>query len=180
MYRTAESIYHLFNRGNNSQNIFFCDEHYEFFLDKAKTALLPQCHVLAYCLMPNHFHFLLLTKPSFQPIVFSARIRIWLSSYSRAMQKQRGTTGSLFQQNTKTRHVDTRDYATTCFHYIHQNPVKAGIRKRIENWPYSSFPEYWWDDPGICNKEAARSILDLPANPAEFYTDSSEVDHSLS
>ena len=52
----AEQIYHLYNRGNNSQKIFFDHENYIFFLQKIRTHLTPVADILAYCLMPNHFH----------------------------------------------------------------------------------------------------------------------------
>ncbi len=49
-------IYHIYNRGNNQQSIFFNPENYLFFLAKIKIELTPYCKILAYCLMPNHFH----------------------------------------------------------------------------------------------------------------------------
>jgi REP element-mobilizing transposase RayT len=54
----AGQIYHLYNRGNNSQKIFFDRENYIFFLNKIRTHLKPITNVMAYCLMPNHFHLL--------------------------------------------------------------------------------------------------------------------------
>lgn len=50
-------IYHIFNRGNNRQRLFFKRENYLFFLEKMRKFLQPHCYILSYCLMPNHFHF---------------------------------------------------------------------------------------------------------------------------
>ena len=55
----SDHIYHIFNRGNNSQKIFFSDENYHFFLQKLKRQILPFADVLAWCLMPNHFHLMI-------------------------------------------------------------------------------------------------------------------------
>jgi len=64
----ADSIYHVYNRGNNSNKIFFRDENYLYFLKKIKLLISPHCHILAWCLMPNHFHFLIATtKQSIKP-----------------------------------------------------------------------------------------------------------------
>ncbi|GAB1417503.1 hypothetical protein MASR2M12_02680 [Bacteroidales bacterium] len=55
-------IYHVYNQGNNRQQIFFERENYLFFLRKMRVYLLPYCNIIAYCLMPNHFHWLIEVK----------------------------------------------------------------------------------------------------------------------
>ncbi|PWN07312.1 transposase [Rhodohalobacter mucosus] len=55
-------LYHIFNRGNIRQKVFFESRNYIFFLEKMKTHLTPYCHILAWCLMPNHFHWLIKVK----------------------------------------------------------------------------------------------------------------------
>ncbi len=55
-------IYHIFNRGNNLQTVFFNHENYLFFLDKLRTHILPHADILAWCLMPNHFHLMIVVK----------------------------------------------------------------------------------------------------------------------
>jgi putative transposase len=59
MQFTTDHIYHIFNRGNNSQPIFFSRENYLFFLRKIKTHITPYADILAWCLMPNHFHLMI-------------------------------------------------------------------------------------------------------------------------
>lgn len=108
-------IYHVFNRGNNLQTVFFNRENYLFFLEKLRTYILPHADILAWCLMPNHFHWMidvrhveveiseqvtqshLLTKTR----SLNDSISILLRSYTRAIQKQERMTGSLFQNRTK-------------------------------------------------------------------------------
>lgn len=55
-------IYHIYNQGNNKQPIFLKGENYLLFLQKMRTHILPNVHFLAYCLMPNHFHWLVYVK----------------------------------------------------------------------------------------------------------------------
>ena len=108
-------LYHIYNRGNNSQIIFFIRENYLFFLEKVKRHILPHADILAWCLMPTHFHLMvhvnqlnvelseqvtsshLLTKQR----SLNDSISILLRSYTRAIQKQENKTGSLFQNRTK-------------------------------------------------------------------------------
>jgi REP element-mobilizing transposase RayT len=113
-----EEFYHVYNRGNNRQVIFFSERNYLFFLKKVREQLLPCSEIIAYCLMPNHFHFLLRAtdnglnernsfggKPTHE---LAYRIGILLSSYSQAINKRNKTTGSLFQQKNKIKNFKRR------------------------------------------------------------------------
>jgi len=114
-----ENLYHIYNRGNNSQIIFFRRENYLFFLQKIRTYICPFADILAWCLMPNHFHLMVYIKFCELPIselvtgshqlanqilkyrTLNDSISILLRSYTRAIQKQENMTGSLFQHRTK-------------------------------------------------------------------------------
>jgi len=123
-------IYHIYDRGNNSQKIFFTRDNYLFFLKKIKRYILPYADILAWCLMPNHFHLMVyvnrlevnvskqvteshqLTETPPEQVIESLQltkprsindsISILLRSYTRAIQKQEKFTGSLFQHRTKS------------------------------------------------------------------------------
>ena len=143
MELTDGNVFHIYNRGNQQQKIFFSDANYLFFLRKMTTGLLPYCDLLAYCLMPNHFHLLVRIKPSIEggcenANQFSDSLAVLLRSYTRAMQRQESFTGSLFQQNTKSKILNDENDVLTCFNYIHQNPVKANLAKKPSGWKYSS------------------------------------------
>lgn len=180
-------FYHIYNRGNNRQPIFLVDENYPYFLNKMCQAIKRHADILAYCLMPNHFHFLIYTKSiedeelqasHSDPMNSSHRITglntdigVCLRSYTRAINKRYQTTGSLFQQKTKAKELESDLYPLTCFHYIHQNPIRAGLVKRMEDWSHSSFTEYLLDQAlGICNRQLAIEFLEI--NPNTFYEDS--------
>jgi putative transposase len=103
----------------------------------------------------------------------SEGIRMMLSSYAHAINKQQGKTGNLFQQNTKFKCVSLKhtDYSYVCFNYIHQNPLRSGLVRKLENWPYSSFNEYHASAKlKYCNQKLATELLDL--NMERFYFDS--------
>lgn len=178
-------LYHVYNRGNKRQQTFFSNDNYHYFLQKVRKHILPHCGILNYCLMPNHFHFLIhADKRTIQTKkigntdrnVLSEGFRNLLSSYAQAINKQNASTGSLFEQNTNS--ICLRDgsanYASTCFYYIHQNPFKAKLVTKMEEWTYSSFKDYAGVRNGtLCNKHLAFKLLDL--NPNTFYLDSYRV-----
>jgi putative transposase len=166
------TLYHIFNRGNNQRPIFFQERNFQFFKQKTLRELSDHVSFIAYCLMPNHFHFLAYTKSDINEDNFSNGLRTLLSSYTRAIQRQEKFTGSLFQQNSKKKDVVSNDYALTCFHYIHQNPLKAGLVKKIEDWPHCSFNEYWLDSPGLCDTTLGRQIITMSP---DFYKESYKV-----
>src|ERR1035438_4427872 len=110
----SQNIYHIYNRGNNKQSIFFTDDNYLYFLQKVRKYVFPHCDILAYVLMPNHFHFLIhadertekqLPNPIITRNVLSEGFRLLLSSYTKGINKQEDRTGNLIQQKTKSKCV---------------------------------------------------------------------------
>jgi putative transposase len=108
-------LYHMYNQGNNRNRVFFKKDNYLFFLRKVKTYILPYADIIAWCLMPNHFHFMVLVNYARLPerggatssrtptktVSLNHSIGILLASYTRAINKQNNTSGSLFRQKTK-------------------------------------------------------------------------------
>ncbi len=175
MHFEPNSIYQLYNRGNNKQPFFFCEENYIYFLNSVRRQLMSCCDILGWCLMPNHFHFIIMVneygcsseaafgEKAMQ--LFPKHIGKLLSSYSQAINKERGTTGSMFQQKTKAKSVlesfegiirqnTGQHYLITALRYIHQNPVRAGLVAAEADWRYSSYLDYAGLRNGsLCNKE---------------------------
>ncbi len=113
-------IYHIYNQGNNLQKIFFKRENYFFFLKKIETHILPHADMLAWCLMPNHFHLMVYFRGNCRgdskaaalkvtptvaragkPRSFNDSIGIILRSYTRVINNQEKRTGILFREETK-------------------------------------------------------------------------------
>ena len=118
-------LFHIYNRGNNSDKVFYSRRNYLFFIEKMNTYISPYADILAWCLMPNHFHFMVsvneveLMLPNglnhveiIDPLTgtdrfgiktrtFNQSIGIMLRSYTNAIHNQEGRTGALFQEETK-------------------------------------------------------------------------------
>jgi REP element-mobilizing transposase RayT len=130
-------IFHLYNRSNNREIVFKQPENFDYFLKRFRHHLGEHLELLAFCLMPTHFHFLVRVKTRNVRKV-KDKIGIWLSGYAKAINRRFERHGSLFQQHTKTRHVDDERYLKTLIAYIHNNPVRAGLVDAPEEWQYSS------------------------------------------
>jgi hypothetical protein len=124
--------------------------------------------------MPNHFHLLVNIKPEGAKQLnikgkedmqfFPNAMGLITSSYSQAINKQQGRRGSLFAHSVKAKMLNDKngDYGINCFMYIHQNPKLANLVDRIEDWEFSSFPDYIGKRKGtLVNKELTLDILDL-------------------
>ncbi len=136
----ASQTYHLYNRGVNRQPIFFCDENWGYFIKRLRHYFQPNvADILAYCLMPNHYHLMVHMKTD----DLGARVMHPFSvSYTKAINKQQGRVGPLFRGPFQAAWVDDDSYLLHLSRYIHLNPVTAGLVARPEDWVFSSYRDY--------------------------------------
>jgi len=141
----AGECYHLYNRGHNYGDIFFERENQLYFLRLVGRYLIPGVlDVVAYCLMPNHYHLLVrLRADDLSP----AMQRLGLA-YTKAVNKRYERAGALFQGPFQAVHVDRDEYLLHLSRYIHLNPVIAELVGQPEDWEFSSYREYLGLRPG--------------------------------
>jgi putative transposase len=152
----AGEYYHIYNRGNNRQPIFYERSNYLFFLKRMREYLCDTLDIVAYCLMPTHYHLLVRIKPSTaQPFVLTseaskpsqvslasrAMMRLAVS-YTKAINKRFERVGALFQGPIGGKHLDRTEYLVHLSRYTHLNPLTASLVKRAEEWEFSSYRDY--------------------------------------
>lgn len=176
MLFSPNNIYHVYNQGNNRQTIFLQRQDYLIFLSLYKRLFSPVASTIAWCLMPNHFHFMIYADERCDTKIkqggiyldpIANGVRKLLSGYARIFNSQYRQTGSVFRQKTKAKCLSAieikpyssylvQDYYVNCFHYIHQNPLVAKLTARLEDWEFPSFQDYAELRQGtLCQKDLA-------------------------
>lgn len=137
---TQGQYYHIYNRGAGKAKIFFDEGNYQYLLRLVKDYYLKHgATIIAYCLMPNHYHFLLRQETD-APL--SKFMQVLFNSYVQALNIQQGRTGTLFEGRFKHKCVDKWEYLMVLCRYIYRNPVQAGLVTKPEDWAYSNYREW--------------------------------------
>jgi putative transposase len=162
---SPDTTYHVYNRANGNENLFLSTENYRYFLEKYVFYISPTADTFCYCLMPNHFHFLIRVKDEealewhfaaltgFETLsglsaravesklnnYISRRFSNLFNGYTQTFNKMHGRKGSLFIRPFKRIEVTEEIYLRKLVHYIHYNPVKATLCETPAAWPYSSY-----------------------------------------
>ncbi len=143
-------LFHVYNQGNNRQSIFYSRENYLFFLEKTRKYIVPHADIIAWCLMPNHFHFLLFVHDDKVSIdstqghwmrsrALNESIAILLRSYARAVNNQKELSGSLFRQKTKAENMTKPKAITPSFYN-----TDAGTQIHVSH-PDKEYPQLCFD-----------------------------------
>jgi len=154
----AGQYYHVYNRGNNGEDIFIEERNYNYFLEKFKKYILPIADVYAYCLLKNHFHIVLRIKDKINlPEKFKERIHLPFSnlfnSYSKSINKAYDRTGSLFQEHLQRNRIENEKYLRQLILYVHLNPVKHQFSKDFQSYRHSSYRSYLSDKQSSIDRE---------------------------
>ena len=162
---TTGQIYHIFNRGVNKADIFFLETdykrftttaaHYKNFTQKFTASIIsgvsdtvseklnrmekPKIQILAYCLMPNHFHFLIKQLENNGITWFMQHLA---NSYVHYLNVKYKRVGPLFQGPFKNVLVDSDEQLLHVSRYIHLNPLASGLAPDLKKYRWSSYNSY--------------------------------------
>ena len=132
--------YHIYNRGAGKGLIFFNEDNYRYLLSLVKRYQNKYgVTLIAYCLMPNHYHFLL-RQDTDKPL--SKFINVLFNAYVQAVNIEEGRKGTLFEGRFKHVIVDRWAYLIHLCRYIHLNPVKANLVSKPEDWEFSNYRDW--------------------------------------
>ena len=181
-----DTFYHVYNRGTAKHKIFLDKNDHALFLRRLREFLYPEevdrialtkqrlyvrtslpsdsFNLVCYCLMPNHFHFLLRQNTA---LSISKLIGNLCTSYSKVFNKKYGRVGTLFQDQFKAVPITSNEQLLWVSAYIHRNPLKAGLVSKLEKYAYNSYPDFVGLRNGtLCKKDI---VMEQCNNSFAFY-----------
>ncbi len=202
-YRTTplvnDQIYHVFNRGVAKMPIFTTKRDYNRFLEtiyyyqfqgpKPQFSQLNRfkdfkfeqnkkiVELFCYCLMPNHYHFLL---RQLQENGISEFVNKISNSYTKYFNTRHTRVGHLLQGQFKAVRIENEEQLMHTSRYIHLNPISSYIVKDLKEYLWSSYPLYLgFERNRICNCELILSIFKTKEKYERFVLDQVEYAQSL-
>lgn len=150
-----DQYYHFYNRGNNRRAVFFERDNYLYFLKGIQKYVLPYVQVIAYCLMPTHYHLLVRIKQQTSEVFKTSEVlnqevskQVSLAmqkfgiSYTKAINKRFNRVGALFQGQFQGKPVANYKHLLILCIYIHANPVKDGLVFTPDKWEFSNYLDW--------------------------------------
>jgi REP element-mobilizing transposase RayT len=164
------NFYHIYNRGARQKSIFQEETNYLYVLGKmGKYCKAFDLTLIAYCLMPTHYHFLIRQNDEKPAGLLPQRI---FNSYSKAYNKRYQSSGTLFEHRYQAKIIPNEKYLLHLCRYIHANPVKDGIVGRLEDWPYSNYLEWIGARKGkLFDREFVDTYSETPEDYSSFVLD---------
>jgi REP element-mobilizing transposase RayT len=158
------TYYHIYNRGNNRENIFIQERNFHHFFNLYGKYIEPVTETFAYCLLRNHFHLLVKikseeeiteTRNAEKPLEAdypSKQFSDFFNAYSKAINAAYGRTGSLFQHPFGRVMVTSDRQFWNVIAYIHQNPQKHKFVDDFRDWKWSSYGVMLSEKPTKLNR----------------------------
>ncbi|MGY5846376.1 transposase [Salegentibacter sp. HM20] len=158
----AGRYYHIYNRGNNNQHIFFEEKNYDYFIQLMIKYIIPVADIYAYCLIKNHFHILLRTREDIQDVFISKAFSNLFNAYAKTVNKAYNRSGSLFQDRFKRKIIENESYLRNLILYIHFNPQNHNLIEDFRAYKYSSYSKIInREDSFLCSDEVISYFDDI-------------------
>ena len=172
----AGHYYHLYNRGAHRQSIFRETDNYLFVLGNIKKYIHElSLTVIAYCLMPNHYHLFVRQEADYPA---GKLAQLVFNSYVKAYNKRYEHSGTLFEGPYDAQIIDNESYLLHVCRYIHANPVKDGLVENPEEWPYSNYLEWIGRRAGtLVDREFIKDHFQTAVDYTAFVQDYLEYRH---
>ena len=188
------NYYHIYNRGNNGIDIFFDNGNYEYFLKLYQQYIYPIAETYAWCLMKNHFHFLVYIRSENEikkealeystvekPKILDASKQFGhlFNAYTQAINKKYNRTGSLFEKPFERKRIDSEKYLKNLIYYIHNNPIHHGFVKNTIEYPWSSYETMLSNKPTRLKREDSIEIFGSKEAFISYHNEKQDLEYMV-
>lgn len=135
----SDTYFHIYNRGNNKENLFKEHRNYDYFLRLLEKYCIEVCEIYAYCLLKNHFHIVIKTHKDVEGKTISQKFSNMFNAYAKAINKAHGRSGSLFKDRFSRKKIEDEKYLKNLIIYTHRNPQEHKMIADFRKYPYSSY-----------------------------------------
>ncbi|MEE9311475.1 MAG: transposase [Planctomycetota bacterium] len=160
----GDTVYHVINRGNGRAEVFHKDDDYAAFIKILSLAAeRHNMRILAYCLMPNHFHLVLWPRGDSDLSAFMQ----WLTTcHVRRYHKYYKSSGHVWQGRYKSFPIQDNKHLLTVLKYVERNPVRAKLVQKSQDWKYSS-ARFWVGETGTGSllRRGSGGLVPVPFSP---------------
>lgn len=176
--RSITDVYHVIQRGINRMLIFHDDDDRLMFIHLLKSQTCESFRIYCFCLMDNHIHLIVKSEQlSFHIHRIATTYAIWFNH-----KYERG--GYLFQDRFKSETIEDQDYLLRCFRYVLQNPLKAGLCRKVSEYRWSSYGVYFNQTDSFVSTEFLPLFFDSKMDFQDFMTENDthaflDVDYQL-
>ena len=165
------NLLHVMVQGVNKEYIFENEKYIKKYLDiLEKSKKMLNIEILAHCIMNNHAHFLIYVDNISELGEFMHRSN---QTYSQFYNKEKNRVGVLFRNRYRVEPIYNIKYLINCIKYIHENPVKANLVSKSEDYPYSSYKDYK-NNVGVTQKQIMIDIFGKECNYRELFQNTFE------
>ncbi len=167
---TYGTFFHIYNRGNNGENIFIQERNYAYFMELWWKHITPIAETWAYGLLRNHFHAAVWIKNReyIYPDLTGLNPKLkepsqyfsnFFNAYARGVNIATQRTGALFERPFNRIPVDNEAYLMRLIVYIHQNPQKHKFVTDFRDWNYSSYHDLISNVPTRLQRERVHQLF---------------------
>ena len=186
------SFYHIYNRGINGENIFKSTENYYYFLNKYSKFIPSVADTYAYCLLKNHFHFLIKTRSENEinenikrtkqlsvQMIISTQFSHFFNGYVQGFNKSLQRTGSLLETPFRRKEIKTESYLRHLVFYIHFNPEKHRLYSDFKTYSFSSYRSLLSEKETQLNRDEVLHWFGNKENFISFHSDLSNLSEDI-
>ncbi len=178
-------VYHLYNRGINSEDIFKEKRNYYRFLEKYAVYCSCILETYAYALLKNHFHLMVKVKENIVQarrdgrgeikLNASTQLSHFFNSYAQSVNYASGRHGKLFEEPFKRKLVDSDSYFTSLIYYIHFNPQHHGFVNNFKDWEFTSYHSFFNEKNNFLEKSKVKEWFGTVKHFVDAHSDKMET-----